>query len=94
MAAWLSDCKVPRVSRYINKRTDSHWRALDMSARRMAEFCHDSGMTCIAQEIFAPDILVFPIDCVSTVKNSPSDTMPTLRRFDYSLLARTSRASA
>jgi ubiquinone/menaquinone biosynthesis C-methylase UbiE len=95
LAAWMSDCKVPRVSRYISRRTDRHWRALNMPARGMAEFCHDSGMTCTAQEVFAADALVFPIDCLSTVKNSPSDTMPTRRRIDYRLLARkATRASA
>ena len=91
IAAWLSDRNVPRLSPYVRKRTDRCWRALDMSARQMAQFCRDSGMTCTAQEVFAAGDLVFPIDCVSTVKNSPSDAMPTLRHVDYRLLARTSR---
>jgi ubiquinone/menaquinone biosynthesis C-methylase UbiE len=93
IGAWMSDLKVPTVSAYLKKRTDRCWRALDMSAERMAEYCRDSGMTCTSQEIFAPGDLVFPIDCVSIANNSPSDTMPTKRRIDYQLLARRSKTS-
>jgi len=93
ISEWLSDRKLLGISPFLKKRTDRRWRALDVSARKMAEFCRASGITCTKQEIFAVDDLVFPTDCVSTLRNLPSDALPTPRLIDYNLLARTSQES-
>jgi Methyltransferase domain len=89
-SAWLAERKVPLISPYLKKRTDRCWRALDVSARLMAELYRDSRMSCISQEVFAPADLVMAIDCVSTFINSPSDKVPIPRWIDYRRLARTS----
>lgn len=97
-SAWLGDCNIPKFSLFVKKHTDSCWRALDMSAKRMVEFCRNSSMSCASQEIYTSETqyethVLWPVDCISILRNSPSEMMPVPARIDYGRFARESRSS-
>jgi 2-polyprenyl-3-methyl-5-hydroxy-6-metoxy-1,4-benzoquinol methylase len=92
-SAWLADRNIPRLSSFVKKHTDSCWRALDMSAKRMVEFCRNSSMSCVSQELYASETehethVLWPIDCISILRNSPSEMITVPVRIDYGGLAR------
>lgn len=84
---WMSSRKISRISSLAVRKLGRNWRALDMSADSMAAFLREAGMSCTSQEIFSIAALAFPLDCVSTFVNQPSDAMPIRKRIDlYAML--------
>lgn len=90
----LSRWKLLRISSVAGRKLGRCWRALDMSAEKMFGFLQESGMSCTSQEIFAIAALSFPVDCVSTFSNEPSDTKPIRKWIDYQAMQRASKAGA
>ena len=98
VAEQMARLKIPCLSPYLSKHANCSWRALDMSAALMIEFCRETGMTCISQELFAAGGFAIPaapaaIDCISTIINRPSKSAAIPIRIDHVALARKSRES-
>ena len=88
---WVSSRKIPRISSLALRKLGRNWRALDMSADSMAAFLREAGMSSTSQEIFSIADLAFPLDCVSTFVNQPSDAVPIRKRIDlYAMLRKIS----